>query len=694
MTRAANFAVLRWAGIVLAALLALIILLLAILDWKADELRGPIARAASADLGTTVRIDDHLQLHLLSFHPYVIVNGIAVANPPWVGHGDLARIGRLTVQVELLALLRGAIVLPVLKVENADIALIRDASDRANWRLTQPQGKTKSSRPAKLPVVRSFSLSGAHFSYQDGIRELKLASTVTAGEDRHSGPVWAHLDGSGTANGEAFTLGVLGQPLLDIRPDQPYALTFAIRAAKTNLNGKVTLAKAFDLASLRLDFAAAGEDLADLYHLTRLALPNTAPYRLTGHIYQNGTRVRLEDLSGKMGSSDLRGTITVETANKRPTLTADLSSQSLNLSDMAPAFGTRVPGARTRGSVPEQAKAPGAPRNATGASAQLLFPNAQLDPQRIRGMDADVHYHADSIQAEKVPFKQVAFHLKLDDGLLTIDPVSFVLTEGQVGGGVRMDARQKVPEVALDIRLTNVRLSQFHAKGGQPAMEGTLVGRALLHGRGSSPHEVAATVDGTVVAVVPQGEVRSAFAELTGINVASGLGLVLTKNEQQADIRCGVAQFQADKGTLVGKSIVFDTQNVLITGKGEIDLGSEKLDLDLSGQPKHLRLVRVRAPITLRGTLLHPSIGLKTGNTVGQGVAAAALGTLLTPAAAVLAFIDPGLAKDANCSALLHEAHDKGAPVKTARASPDQPQQPQAPPPAQEAAAPPPTQQR
>jgi hypothetical protein len=178
------------------------------------------------------------------------------------------------------------------------------------------------------------------------------------------------------------------------------------------------------------------------------------------------------------------------------------------------------------------------------------------------------------------------------------------------------------------------------------------------------------TADGTVVAVVPHGEVREAFAELTGINVTRGLGLLLTKGQQEADVRCGVAQFQSLKGTLVARSLVFDTQDVLITGKGEIDLGSEKLDLSLNGQPKKLRLTRVRAPITVQGTLLHPSIGLKPGNAVGQGAAAVALGTLLTPVAAVLAFIDPGLAKDANCSALLNEAHQQGAPLKTASAEP------------------------
>jgi hypothetical protein len=39
---------------------------------------------------------------------------------------------------------------------------------------------------------------------------------------------------------------------------------------------------------------------------------------------------------------------------------------------------------------------------------------------------------------------------------------------------------------------------------------------------------------------------------------------------------------------------------------------------------------------------------------------AAALGALVTPIAAVIAFVDPGLAKDQNCAAMIAEADSKG----------------------------------
>jgi uncharacterized protein involved in outer membrane biogenesis len=113
-------------------------------------------------------------------------------------------------------------------------------------------------------------------------------------------------------------------------------------------------------------------------------------------------------------------------------------------------------------------------------------------------------------------------------------------------------------------------------------------------------------------------------------------------------------------------NLTFDTQDVLISGKGDINLGPGVLNLQIKGEPKKIRLTRVRSPIEIRGQLCKPSIGLDVGNTVKQGAVAAALGTLVTPVAAVLAFVDPGLAKDQNCSQLIAHAEARGPPPPAA----------------------------
>jgi len=100
---------------------------------------------------------------------------------------------------------------------------------------------------------------------------------------------------------------------------------------------------------------------------------------------------------------------------------------------------------------------------------------------------------------------------------------------------------------------------------------------------------------------------------------------------------------------------VVDTTHVLVTGGGNVNLRDEALNLSLRGQPKEVRLVRLRSPVKVSGTLAHPDIGLQPGNALGQAGGAAALGALLTPVAAILAFVDRGLAKDANCAALIDQ---------------------------------------
>jgi hypothetical protein len=88
------------------------------------------------------------------------------------------------------------------------------------------------------------------------------------------------------------------------------------------------------------------------------------------------------------------------------------------------------------------------------------------------------------------------------------------------------------------------------------------------------------------------------------------------------------------------------------------------------GHPKTFQLLRLYAPITLSGPMLAPKVSVQKGGAIAQGGAALALATLLSPVAVLLPFVDPGLAKDANCASLLAQGKADGAPVKVTLAAP------------------------
>ena len=59
-----------------------------------------------------------------------------------------------------------------------------------------------------------------------------------------------------------------------------------------------------------------------------------------------------------------------------------------------------------------------------------------------------------------------------------------------------------------------------------------------------------------------------------------------------------------------------------------------------------------------------PAIGIQPIPLAGKGAAAAVLGVLLTPVAAIIPFIELGLGEDSDCSGLIAQARSKsGAPT-------------------------------
>lgn len=655
----------KWLGIVVAAVIVLLVLFLTLFDW--DYFRPTLAHAISQRTGRRVSIDGNLRIHLWSLNPRAQVDGLILKNPDWAKQDVMFRADRLIVSVSLLRLLRGQLVLPQVEVIRPVVDLERDAKGRASWEFGTGEPKPQTTRPVKIPTIRRLRIEDGKLDVADRIRKLILTGSLNAADDsaKSNGSAFT-LRCNGSLNAKPFRAIFIGGPLINLEPEHPYELEVQLTASDIHLDSHITFPKPFDLGAFQVRFSVSGSDLADGYYLTGLALPNTPPYRMTGTVKHHGTVFHLDDLKGRLGSSDLEGEVDVETAGKRPSVRADVHSKTLNLLDGAPTLGhpASAPSAsQSQSTTPVADRQPPAPQSAGAKGADStpdrLFPDADLQLNRVRGMDADVTYHARSVIAPKMPMKEVSFHLLLKQGLLTLDPLSFILDTGTIAGRVTIDARKDVPESTIDMRIENVDLSQFtSAKLKQAPLKGTLLGRLKLNGSGSSVHKVASSANGTISVALPSGEMNAALAELTGIDVVKGLGLLLSPNQPATEVRCGVMDFQAQNGTLNSRSVFIDTTSVLITGRGSVNLGDERLDLSLQGDPKKVRFLRLRSPITLHGTLSHPVIGVKADQLIAQAGAAAALGTVLTPFAAALALIDPGLAKNKDCSAVIAEAQE------------------------------------
>lgn len=645
---------LRWTGGALLVLAIAIAILVALWDW--NWFRGPVERIASARLHRQVTIAGDLNVDLWSWQPAATVDGLTIANPAWAGTAPMGRIARIEVKIRLLPLLWGRVDMRRLAVLRPQFDLLADPRGRKNWDFSDGRDKT----PAKLPPIHSFVIKDGRLGYRDQQHNIRFQGVINAGETLGTRIKGFELTGTGAINRAPFKAEMTGGPLLNIERTKPYPFDVDFRAGRTHLTARGAVSKPFDLGQIAMVATAQGQDMAELFPITGIALPNTPPYNLRGRLTRDGLVWRVAGLDGRVGDSDLAGSLSVDTAGERPMLKADLRSRSLDFDDIGAVFGAAPKTGRGETASPEQVV-----MARKLVVQQRLFPDAPLDLTRIRAMDADVQYAAESIRDTPIKLASASVRVRLDAGLLRANPVRLDLPHGRVEGFVNLDARKAVAQTQLDLRLSNSRIETFipiQYDGAAP-LTGILVGRARLTGSGNSVHDAFASANGDVVVAAPGGQIRKAFAELLGVNVVKGLGLLLSKDKDTTPINCGVAHFQTRQGVMTADRIVFDTGPVLVSGTGTVNLGTERMDLRLRGQDKKFRLFRVLLPVTVKGPLMAPRLGVDAGSAVAQGGAALSLGALLTPLAAILPFIDAGLAKDAHCGALIAQAAQQGAPA-------------------------------
>lgn len=634
---------------VLAALAILLVIFILIFDW--NWFKSPLARYASRQTGRVVRIDGNLDVHVFSLHPRATIGGLRVSNPAWAPQGDTAQIPKLSMQVTLWPLLRGEFVWERVVAQSPKISFLRDRDGRATWEF----GKTsaENAKPLDIPPIRQFVISNGSVHIQDDLRRMVFDGSLDADENADANDNAFRMAGKGTLNKHSFQMNVIGGPLVNVDRAKPYPFKMDVVSSTTHVTADASILHPFNLGELSGNVTFKGANLADLYYLTGIAFPRTGPYHLAAGFSRDGTTYRLMNMAGTVGNSDLEGEMTVDARTGRPYLSANIQSRRLDFVDLGPLIG----GAPSRAKVAQAAAKAGVPAAAAEAQVivpqnqQYLLPDVALDVDRVNQMDANIQYKALSVQSQDFPLRSFDLKMTIDHGVLKAAPVSFTLTQGKIAGNVTIDARKKTPAVAADIRVRDIKLEQFVAKAKDKSsmLEGTVDARAVLSGTGASVHKAMSTATGDVRLIVPGGTIRQQFAELLGISVDRAF---LVAGNDPTNIRCVVADFGAKNGVFNTRSMVFDTEVMNVTGKGSVDMRNERVDMQLSGHPKKLTFFRLRAPISVSGPLNKPNVGIVSGSIPVQAGAAAVLGIVATPFAAIIPFIDPGLAKDANCAAL------------------------------------------
>lgn len=637
--------VLRWTAIAVAAVLGAAIVLVAAIGIALDtgHLRKPLLSFIVSRAARPVAISGPLEIKVLSLHPYAIAEGVAVGNPHWMPAGTTADIGKLTL-VFALPWFGRPFGIETLEMQSASLHLARLASGHANWQWAPPG--TPKERP--MAIIRTLTANDVKVELDDDRRHLQFHGTVSVHEVDGVGALRPlRIEAEGVLNGRGATVHIDGDPLASASHAKPYGFTYTESSSGSTLTGHGILPAPFDFSLLDTEFKASGADLKDLYFLTGVSLLNTGAYRLSGKLARQGRRTVFSELAIASGQSDASGTVVIETTGGRPNFDADLSSRVLRLADL----GLRAAGRQTE------------------AGPTLLLSNASFHPAAVRHGDGVFNFHARQVELGGHTLQSFAAKLTVNQGIVVVAPLTADVLGGKMAAHARINALTDDPVSELDLTINGLQLGELaRHENASPAVEGPMRIRVLVKGHGTSLHRAAASAEGTVTAVVPSGSIRASLAELAGMDLR-GLGLLAAKNTEQIPIHCAVASFKARDGILSAQSLLLDTDPVLITGEGTIRLDTEAVDLTLHGHPKRMRLIRLRSPLLIHGTLSHPTPAIETGASLAQAAEAVALGVLLTPLASVLAFVDPGLTANSDCAALLASANSASSSAGNEKAA-------------------------
>lgn len=647
-------AVLKWIGLGLLGFVGLVAIGVGVVaiffDW--NDLRGFAARQASKALNRGVAIDGDLKVKL-GDPIHIHMEGLRVANAPWSDEKEMAALTELDLTLRFWPLLKGNWEIPELRLTAPKLMLEKNKDGEPNWNFGPADPRAEIAKEAAtpdkrgdIPVIERLQIAEGTVRYRDPAKEVDVTSginTATGG----NGEEQVRLDGKGNFANKPFTLKIEGGSLQYLRDDpKPYPLKIETAVGKTRGKIEGSIAEPVKMEGVDLSVELRGDDLAEIFPIIGIPTPKTRPYSLSGHLRRDGHLWAFEGLNGRVGESDLNGQVAVDVGGERPKITADLTSKRLAALDLAGFVG-----ASPRGSddYPTRGK-------------DRVLPATEINLERLRGADMDVRFKGQRVEAPFAPLDNLDTHVKLENGRLTLEPLSLGVGGGKIAGTVTLDGSRKVPALTSNLEVRQVKVAQFF-RGTEFAkdMGGTASGRIQLKGSGPTVADILASADGKLGIAVDGGRISSLAVKGLKTNILETLGVVLS-GSQPLPFNCLVANLNLDNGVVKTDALVLDTPETLVTGQGTINLKNERMDLRMVGRSKEVQIFATHVPVLVGGTLGNPDIGIDPSESAARGAAAVALGVLLTPLAGVLPFLDPGSDEQPHCGQLVRNAR---SPQKT-----------------------------
>ncbi|MGE8474978.1 MAG: AsmA family protein [Paraburkholderia hospita] len=439
--------------------------------------------------------------------------------------------------------------------------------------------------------------------------------------------------------------GKLGGVLALQDTSRPFPVQADVKAGDLRIALVGTVTDPAHLAAVDLRLWLQGTSLDHLYDLTGITLPETPPYATEGHLIgnfkQGGSVFRYENFTGRVGGSDVNGTVVYTQRATRPLLEGTLVSNLLQFKDLAPVIGADSNASKAkRGDTARQ-------------PSDKALPTEEFKTDRWKAIDANVKFTGRRIIKDPaLPITDLYTHVVMTDGVLSFEPLKFGVAGGSLASTIHLDGSASPLKGRFSTEARHLKLKQLlpTAKTMQNAL-GEVNGDAALSATGNSPAALAASSNGEVKLLITDGAVSRLLMEAAGLNVANVVYEKLFGN-RDVQINCAAGDFVVTDGVLDSRVFALDTQDAVINVDGTVNLKNESMDLGVHPHTKGFRVFSLRSPLYVKGTFKDPHVGVNAVALAVRGGAMVGLG-LINPFAALIPLIAPSNNKPLPCQQLM-----------------------------------------
>jgi AsmA family protein len=602
-----------------------------------------VAHPVSAYLGRQIRVDGPLKLSW-GARTTVVAENVHMANAPWSHDQEMFTAKRLEIDLFPRTLISGPTRIPLVKLDGAKLLLEKAKDGQKNWSFGVSSAAPKQRH--QFPVLGRLDIRDSQLVYRNDVTgaetQLGLTRLEVAERDPQS-PV--RIDASGTFQKAPIRLvGNVG-PIAALRnTDEPYPIKLegSLDRIRLALDGAIREPLNFNGVDMRLSLT--GARLNELSDMLGIPLPELPDFRGTAKLSGGDARFALNALTVKAGNSDLEGGIDADFSRKVPALKANLTSSYIDLADFKGLYG----------GTPEKTSAPPNPGGSTQPGGRVL-PDTKIDVKKLPGFNADLSFQGTRIKSTGgVPFERIALSLRVKDGELWLKPFRFHLAQGDVDLNLHFTpfTRDTPPKLDGEIDVRHVDLQKLLGRPTMPPMlrdtAGVIGGFVKIDTTGVSTREFLAHMDGDAGFFMENGRVSRLLEQLAPIDVLSALGVYLS-GDKPVPINCLVSRFAIKQGVATATTFLVDTDADSIVGRGNVNFADETVFLDFNPYNKHLRMVSLRTPVEVQGTLGKPAFHVESGKIVQRIGEALGLAVVFPPAALV-PLIDTGLGPDNACA--------------------------------------------